>query len=576
MSPATPRSTLSSAPWPSLGLGLLLGLTATLASCNFGLEITAPKDDTAGSQVPDSTPDPDIWYRDADGDGYGDPDQPLRTQSQPSGYVADNTDCDDADYSSHPGGSEVCDGADNDCNGTIDDAPLDGQVWYSDNDNDTWGDPASPIVACEHPSGTVDNTLDCDDTNPREPIIADAVSGNSSGSGTASDPVLSLQAAIDMANGCVLAKPGTYRETIDFGGKSITVAGLEGSGATVIDPGTSPCSISNPLACVSAVSFTSNSNASPALQGFSIRGGSGATFYSSTSTTCADSAPSHEGQNTCTVHLYEYCGGGIRVDGDDPRLVDLAIEDNILPDYSQQSSGSFTQIWRYSYGGGICVQSGVVSLEGVSLVQNQADTGGGIYAASGTVITLHQAMLHENIASDGAGVYLDGADLSASNSVFACNQADVDGGGVFATGSRTASFTNVSFYGNASSDSGEQRGSQIFQQGTGGTIQLNNTIVQATSATYAVYGNGTGQFSYNDVYNSSWTGRNYGGSFSAGARDISQDPSFDNAHCSTGPVSFTLAGSSPAIDAGDPDASFNDVDGSRNDMGGYGGPGGDW
>ncbi len=554
-----------------LALVLLLGLPA----CNFGLDVTNPKGTDTDGGGPD-TPDPDTWYRDADGDGYGDPDELVRTEAQPSGYVADNTDCDDSDADSYPGGTEVCDGADNDCNGTVDDEPADGLMFYTDADNDTFGDPDAPVLACEQPTGTVDNTLDCDDNDRREPIIADAVSGNSGGSGTPSDPVLHLQSAIDMAGGCVLARAGTYAETIDFGGKSIVVTGLDGPTATIIDPGTSACGTGDPLACVSAVTFGSGSNASPTLQGFTIRGGSGDTLYSSTSTTCADSAPSNEGQNTCTVHLYEYCGGGIRVEGDDPTLVDLIITDNVLPDYTQESSGSFTQIWRYSYGGGLCVQSGVVSLEGVTFDMNQADTGGGIYAASGTVLSLTQVHLHENIASDGAGIYLDGADLSATNSLLSCNQADVDGGGVFAGGSGTVTFTNSSFYGNASSDSGEQRGSQIFQQGASGTLQLHNSIVQSTSSAYALYGAGTGQFSYNDVYNSSMGSMTYGGSYTAGARDISEDPSFQQAHCSGAGASFALAGSSPCIDAGDPDASYNDVDGSRNDMGAYGGPDGDW
>ena len=34
--------------------------------------------------------------------------------------------------------------------------------------------------------------------------------------------------------------------------------------------------------------------------------------------------------------------------------------------------------------------------------------------------------------------------------------------------------------------------------------------------------------------------------------------------------------SSPCIDNGNPDPAFNDVDGSRNDQGAYGGPNGDW
>ncbi len=38
-----------------------------------------------------------IWYADADGDGYGDPDSPLPACAQPSGHVTNSDDCDDAD-----------------------------------------------------------------------------------------------------------------------------------------------------------------------------------------------------------------------------------------------------------------------------------------------------------------------------------------------------------------------------------------------------------------------------------------------------------------------------------------------
>jgi len=50
--------------------------------------------------------------------------------------------------------------------------------------------------------------------------------------------------------------------------------------------------------------------------------------------------------------------------------------------------------------------------------------------------------------------------------------------------------------------------------------------------------------------------------------NISEDPLFTD--------DYELQGNSPCIDAGNPDSQYNDPDGSRNDMGAYGGPNGEW
>ena len=67
------------------------------------------------------------------------------------------------------------------------------------------------------------------------------------------------------------------------------------------------------------------------------------------------------------------------------------------------------------------------------------------------------------------------------------------------------------------------------------------------------------------------------------AYDSDRDASGPNDLLDTDPLftdpenlDFTLQPGSPAIDAGDPDPAFDDVDGSRNDMGIFGGPGGAW
>jgi len=60
------------------------------------------------------------YYRDADGDGYGNPRVSIRSTYKPSGYVTNNSDCNDRDRSLNPN-----------------------TLWYSDNDGDGYGSASS-------------------------------------------------------------------------------------------------------------------------------------------------------------------------------------------------------------------------------------------------------------------------------------------------------------------------------------------------------------------------------------------------------------------------------------------------
>ncbi len=63
---------------------------------------------------------PETWFEDADGDGFGDPKSEAPGCLPPEGFTGDNTDCADDDMNNYPGNAEVCDGVDNNCDGTAD------------------------------------------------------------------------------------------------------------------------------------------------------------------------------------------------------------------------------------------------------------------------------------------------------------------------------------------------------------------------------------------------------------------------------------------------------------------------
>ena len=130
-------------------------------------EVCDTEDNNCDGVVDLDAVDASPYYRDADEDGFGDADHALLACAGVTGLVEDDTDCDDLDADTWPGAVEVCDGADNDCDGTVDDDAVDVGTWYIDADTDGHGDPLVSVLQCEEPIGYVYYGDDCDDADAR-------------------------------------------------------------------------------------------------------------------------------------------------------------------------------------------------------------------------------------------------------------------------------------------------------------------------------------------------------------------------------------------------------------------------
>ncbi|HND29992.1 MAG TPA: MopE-related protein, partial [Myxococcota bacterium] len=105
------------------------------------------------------------WYADADGDGFGDASASQDACDAPPSFVADDTDCDDSTAAVNPNALEICDGLDNDCDGSTDVGAVNANTWYYDGDLDGYGDSSLSTTSCTQPSGYAAAAGDCNDAD---------------------------------------------------------------------------------------------------------------------------------------------------------------------------------------------------------------------------------------------------------------------------------------------------------------------------------------------------------------------------------------------------------------------------
>ena len=87
-------------------------------------EVCNGRDDNCDTIVDTDAIDAASWYADGDADGFGDPAAVTVSCTAPTGSVSDNTDCDDTSADISPSTIEVCNTADDNCDGEADEGGV--------------------------------------------------------------------------------------------------------------------------------------------------------------------------------------------------------------------------------------------------------------------------------------------------------------------------------------------------------------------------------------------------------------------------------------------------------------------
>ncbi|MEL6343662.1 MAG: right-handed parallel beta-helix repeat-containing protein [Myxococcota bacterium] len=327
-------------------------------------------------------------------------------------------------------------------------------------------------------------------------------------------PFTRIQDAIDAAGDGdeVMVCGGTYQENVVISDKSIRLIGFLGSERTAID-GTNTAPA---LAVLEGAGFGT------LISGFTLRNG------------VADAVDGYSGGY----------GGGLLIRNANPTVEDVVVRDSLAAN-----------------GGGVAMVNSNGVIDGVTVTDSDAEEhGGGIFVSGGDP-TIRHALVERCFSVDGgSGLYATLTGLQLYNSIFYRNTGSTASPGVLVENGESADFYNlIVSYNEASGASGD-------------VCALDARSGTAVYNSIAFVNDGIGMCTGNNASHNLSFANDQDFLRSPGETDLNDDPAF--ARASDG--NFILQPQSIAIDGGLPDPQFNDPDGSRADLGAYGGPFGEW
>ncbi|MFZ5475758.1 MAG: putative metal-binding motif-containing protein [Myxococcota bacterium] len=364
------------------------------------------------------------WYRDGDGDGYGD--EVLNSCDAPDGYVALGGDCDETDPAIHPGADEVClDLVDQDCDG------------YTDE----YTGVCEPVV-----DGAVADRCDVSVTPADVALCASGIAAVLSDGSVYTTLRHALDAAV--AGDVLTVCPGRWEEGIAVEVTPFGIAGY-GSGVSVIAP-------------ISGSAIEVPDSGELTVVGVTLEGGNerngGGVYVGRGASLCIASSQlglnrsDHGGGaiavpdtasavvDACTFYANEtdtsWSGGAIAADDGDTSVL---VEDSAFVLNSAQLDGG--AVW---VGDG-----GTLTAENVVFERNASGSGGGAIAFEGASLDLMEARFEENdTLNRGGAIQVDGTLFTGhcDACTFLGHATDYDGGAVWVRAETgTFDFTGSTF-----------------------------------------------------------------------------------------------------------------------------------
>ncbi len=244
--------------------------------------------------------------------------------------------------------------------------------------------------------------------------------------------------------------------------------------------------------------------------------------------------------------------------------------ESILTGFTLANGSGFVYLDEYVLGGAIYCRNSSPVLTHLKITNNVAESGGGIYLRNASPLIEYCAFINNEATRSGGGIYCsrEGTAPVIRRCLFSGNIADNHGGAVCLYEGATAQISNITAYGNRSSDGAiatYSRDDHSNRLTIANSIFWQNTPFEIVSGAVEDWRGDSVWVDYCDIENGVDGAFSGEGNFMGyGDNNFSEYPEF----ASIAWGNFSLRPVSPCIDRGDPDTPV-DPDATRADQGAF-------